>query len=257
MSRTTEDIDHLSASSIKTYLQCPASWSASYLDELPRRWGSALVKGRAVDAAATANWRQKPTTGEDIAIEMAQEVAEHEFFKSIDEAGGKSEVDWDDSNLGAELDSSMKLTRRHMTDHAPLYTPKAVQQRIELPIINSERVFVGFIDALTDDEVIDVKTGGRRMSQADADRDIQASAYALATGLRKFTFARVIHPSAKAQTSSELVHTERTVRGTLGFQSLVMDVSDAIDAGIYVRQPGYWCSWCPAANTCPVGQPNI
>lgn len=257
MPRTTDQIDHLSASSVKTFLQCPSSWSAAYLEQLPRRWGSALLKGRAVDKASEVNWRQKPDSGEDISIEAAQEVAEGEFYRSMEEAGGKGEVDWGTSNAGAELDSTTRMTRRFMTDIAPLYTPTEVQKRIEIPIVNSERVFIGFIDALTPDTIIDVKTGGRRMSQADADRDLQASAYALATGLKKFTFARVIHSSAKAQTSSELVHTERTVRGTLGFESLVMDVSDAIDAGIYVRIPGYWCSWCPAANSCPVGTPNL
>lgn len=94
------------------------------------------------------------------------------------------------------------------------------------------------------------------MNQGDAERDLQSTSYAWGLDAETpltFDFARVIHSSAKAQTSSEIVTTTRTKRQVDGFVQLVKDVSDLIDVGVYPRSPGFFCGWCPAFNTCPVG----
>lgn len=256
MTRSPTDVDHLSASSVRMYLECPRRWAAHYLDEMPRSSSPALLRGRAVDIAATENWGQKAQTGEDLPIDHAQSLAEDALYVALDEAGGRDSVDWEGSNFGETLDMSMRLVRRHMLDHAPLWHPTAVQLRISkrLP---SGRDFLGFIDAVAPDGLIDVKTGARRMSQGDADRDLQASAYAFLTGgATDFHFARVMLAGPKSQTSSEVVTTRRTARGIEGFAELVEQVSTLIDDSVYPRIPGWHCKFCPVFQSCPVGAPN-
>lgn len=256
MTRSPADVDHLSASSMRVYIECPRRWAAHYLDEIPRTASAALLRGKAVDIAAAENWGQKALTGIDLPIEDAQGLAEDALYVALDEAGGRDAVDWESSNFGECLDMSMRMVRRHMLDHAPMWAPTAVQLRLvrRLP---SGRDFLGFIDAVTPDALIDVKTGARRMAQGDADRDLQASAYAFLTdGATDFHFARVILSGPKAQTTSEVVTTRRTSRGVEGFAELADQVSRLIDDSVYPRIPGWHCRYCPLIQTCSVGAPN-
>jgi len=256
VTRSPCDIDHLSASSLRLYLDCPRRWAAHYLDEIPRSTSSALLKGRAVDIAATENWSQKIETGTDLPIEQAQEIAEDALYVAVEEAGGREAIDWEKGSLGETLDAATRMTRRHMIDHAPRWRPTEVQKRI-VKRLPDGRDFLGFIDAVAPEGLIDVKTGARKMSQNDADRDIQASAYAwLADRVGPFYFARVVLTNPKSQTTSEVVITQRTKAGIDGFAELALQVSGLIDDGVYPRIPGWGCAYCPILNTCPVGQPN-
>jgi len=250
--KSPSDIDHLSVSSIKLYMSCPRSWAAQYLDEIPRKLGAALVKGRAVDAASTHNWGQKRHSGEDIGTNEAEEVAEAAYYDDVDKAGGRSEVDWGRSNFGAELDSAMRLTTRHMIDHAPLWTPVAVQKRWKRRLSDGRDV-LGYIDAvLTEDgsELVDVKTGSAKMNEASARGDIQPTAYLWASGKPgTLTFARVIHTRA-GNLSSELVVAERTAEQLAGFEELAEGVSSAINNAVFPRINGHHCEWCPINLQC-------
>ena len=250
MSRTIQEIDHLSQSSIRMYLACPKQWAALYLDGAPRRSGAALIKGSAVDHAADINWQQKRETGRDIEVEDAQELAEEMFRLKVDAAGGRESINWGADSLPNALDSALRMTKRHMLDHAPLYTPAITQQRVSVKL-RSGRDFIGFIDAVAPDgTVIDVKSGSRRMSQKDADQDLQPGAYAFGLGRPvKFVYLRVID-SGRAPVHSEIVTTARSARGVEWFAELANDVSDAVDAGIFPANPGYSCGWCPIASAC-------
>lgn len=242
-------IDHLSHSSIQTYLTCPKQWSARYLDGKYSPVGVALVKGSAVDRAAEYNWMQKRDTLEDIGIEDACDVAEGAFREKIDEAGGRAEIDWHGDSMPSALDSTMRLTTKHMRDHAPLYVPEATQVLVERELAGGTR-FIGYIDALAEGKVIDVKTGSRRLPQQDADRDLQASAYAF--GLDRpieFEFLRVID-TGKSPTHSEIIRTTRSIRGVQWYEDLANKVDYAIRAEIFHARPGYACGWCVLKDTC-------
>lgn len=250
MNKSPRDIDHLSNSSIKKYLACPKQWAHHYLEGMRGTVGVALIKGSAVDHAADVNWQQKRKTGEDLSVEDAQDLAETMFRRKLDEAGGRSEVDWHGDTMPSALQSAMKMTARHMRDHAPLYTPTATQVRVSRKLA-SGRDFIGFIDAVAGDgTVIDVKSGSRKMAQRDADTDLQPGAYAF--GLERpvdFVYLRVID-SGRAPVHSELVTTRRSAAGVAWFGQLANDVDAAIDAGVFPANPGYQCSWCPAKAAC-------
>lgn len=250
MNKSPRDIDHLSNSSLKTYLNCPKQWAHKYLEGMRGTVGVALIKGSAVDHAADVNWQQKRKSGDDLSIDDAQELAEGMFRQKVDEAGGRTEVDWHGNSFPEALQSALKLTARHMRDHAPLYTPTATQVRVSRKL-DSGRDFIGFIDAVTEDGVvIDVKSGNRKLPQRDADTDLQPGAYAFGLGRPvDFVYLRVID-SGRAPVHSEMVTTRRSQAGVEWFETLANDVDRAIDAGVFPANPGWSCSWCPALNGC-------
>lgn len=240
--RSPKDIDHLSFSSVSTYLRCPRQWAYSYLEQLRRRPGVALIKGGSVDKAAAHNLTQKVNSQTDLPTNDVLEVAEDAFRKAVDQEGGPSEIDWNGQNQARGLDSTIALTEIHMLHHAPRIQPACVQLELhrELP---AGRDFMGFIDYVTTDSIVgDVKTGNKRMGQQAADSDLQPSAYAyLINEPIAFEFARVIDTGTRRY--EEIVETGRDRKAIDWFSGLLADVERGIDAAVFPPNPnGWWCS---------------
>lgn len=256
--RSPKQVDHLSFSSVSTYLRCPRQWAYSYLEQLRRPPGVALIKGGAVDKAATHNLQQKIDSHADLPRNDVLEVAEDAFRSSVDKEGGPSEINWDGGNQARALDSVIGLTEVHMLHHAPRIQPAYVQLELhrELP---GGRDFMGFIDYVTTDSVVgDVKTGNKRMGQENADGDLQPSAYAfLINEPIAFEFARVIDTGTRRY--EEVVETGRDKRAIDWFGGLVADVEKGIDAGVFPPNPNGWhCSrkFCGFYDRC-MGQNKL
>lgn len=239
MGRTPDQIDHLSHSSVATFLRCPRQWAYSYLEGLRRPPGVALIKGSALDKAATFNLEQKRVTRRDLAVDDVLEVAEDAFRKDVDRNGGQSEVQWDGTNFARALDSAINLTSTHMKHHAPLIQPREVQLELhrELP---DGRDFVGFVDFVEEDGTLsDVKSGSRRMAAGDADTDPQPSAYGYLAGEPvAFKFYRSIDTGSKL--THEIVETGRDQRAIDWYEQKVLDVSAAINTGVFPPNDSGW-----------------
>lgn len=249
MTKSPAEITHLSQSSIRTFLDCERMWAAYYLDELPRRPSGAMVKGSAVDEVASHNWRLR-MEGYELPLDEARDLAEDWFRSKVDELGGRDEIEWGNESLPAALDSAIRMTERHLLDHAPLIQPTAVQKYIAR-FLPGGRAVIGYIDALDEHgDPVDVKTGGRAMNIADAQRDLQPTAYHwLLNRPGRFRFFRVID-TGRSPVRSEIVETERTERAMEWFERLATTISARIDAGDYITRPGWHCRSCPIASTC-------
>jgi CRISPR/Cas system-associated exonuclease Cas4 (RecB family) len=250
--RRPQDVDHLSFSSVSTYLRCPRQWAYAYLENIRRRPGVALIKGGAVDKAASANLTQKLTSNTDLHVDEVKEMAEDAFRSAVDREGGASEIDWDGQNQARALDSTIGLTDVHMRHHAPRIQPAYVQLELHRDLPDG-RDFVGHIDYVTTDSVVgDVKTGSRRMGQDAADSDLQPSAYGfLINEPIAFEFARVIDTGTRRY--EEVVTTGRDRRAIDWFSGLVDDVSRGINAAVFPPNPNGWhCSqkFCGYWNRC-------
>lgn len=246
--------DHWSHSGLSLYQKCPKSWYAKYVEGIPSRPGVALVKGKSVDKIATLNWSNKKATGADYPISEIDDMAEAAFRASVTEVGGRDEVDWGRDNFTGALTSTQKLARVHMVAHAPLLTPDAVQVRVTRPIEGSKRTFLGFIDALGDEagnfDVIDVKSGARKLSKSDADMDGQATAYAYALDRPiDFTFLRVID-TGKSPVQAERVDTHRGTQAIEWYAELLSQADRGVEAGVFPACPGWHCNWCPLHESC-------
>ena len=260
MGRTPDQVTHLSHSSIATFMRCPRQWAYSYLEGLRRPPGVALIKGSALDKAATFNLDQKRVTKRDLAVYDVLEVAEDAFRKDVDRNGGQSEVQWDGTNFARALDSAINLTSTHMKHHAPLIQPREVQLELhrELP---DGRDFVGFVDFVEEDGTLsDVKSGSRRMAAGDADTDPQPSAYGYLAGEPvAFKFYRSIDTGSKL--THEIVETGRDQRAIDWYEQKVLDVSAAINTGVFPPNDSGWaCSrrFCGYYEMCMSGRkPHI
>jgi RecB family exonuclease len=237
-------VDHLSYSQISSFLRCPRAWAADKLEGKRSRVSSALIKGSTVDRVSSAVWRDR------ISPQDALELAEDEFARQVDQQGGRDVIDWTSQSYASALDSSIKMADAFVRDLSPLVEPQDVQVRVEKPIPGTKRTLLGFIDAVGDDDwLIDVKTGSRRMPQADADVDVQASAYAWLLGRPlRFSFFRVVDTGKNVYT--ETVDTTRSATALEVFEDTARAVSNLIDAGHYPASPGWQCRWCPIRPDC-------
>lgn len=237
-------VDHLSYSQISSFLRCPRAWAADKLEGKRSQPSSALIKGSTVDRVSTAVWRDR------ISREDALHLAEDEFARQVEAQGGRDAIDWSSQSYAGALDSSINMADAFVRELSPLVEPQDVQVRVERKIPGTDRYLLGFIDAVGDDDwLIDVKTGSRRMPQADADTDVQASAYAWLLGRPlRFSFFRVIDTGKNLYT--ETVDTTRTSRALEVFEDTARAVSQMIDAGNYPANPNWGCRWCPIRSDC-------
>lgn len=244
--RSPSEVDHLSHSSIAMYLRCPRSWAYQYLEQLPRGpLSMSLIRGTAVDRAATKNLRQKIRSGEDLAVDEVCDVAEDVIRSEVDDKGGPSEINWEGMSFPRAIDSAVALTKIHMLHHAPVIDPAAVQVELHRPLPDG-RDFVGYLDFIeTDGRVGDIKTGKRRMGQPSADTDMQAHAYAyLRHGAIDFTYWRTIDTGN--QRYEETVMTHRTNTQAAWYERAASDVSASINAAAFPPNTGGW--WCGATR---------
>ena len=238
--RTPEQIDHLSHSSINTFLRCPRQWAYAYLEGLRRPPGVALIKGSALDKAATHNLEQKIGTREDLPIDDVLEVAEDAYRADVDRNGGPSEIDWGADNYARALDSTIGLTEVHMTYHAPQIQPAHVQMNWHRPIPGTDRDVVGGLDFMEEDGTVgDVKSGNRALNQGDADTDQQPTVYSwLMDDDITFRFWRSIDTGRTRK--HEVVTTTRGATDRAWFETAAQEVSAAIDAGIFPPNSQGW-----------------
>ena len=120
---------------------------------------------------------------------------------------------------------------------------------------------MGILDLLLMDEndeavVVDNKTAVQPLSQDDADKNLQMSAYATLLASNRYVFPTSpvkcrFDVLRKLKTPKlEQVHTTRTAQDRKRFAKIANAVLAGIDAGIYMPQPNWMCSDCSYAHAC-------
>lgn len=213
-----------------------------------------LLRGSAVDRAASRNLTQKIRSHEDMPVADVLDLAEEAMREDVDDEGGPKSIDWEGSSFPRAIDSTMELTRIHMLHHAPAIHPKAVQEEMHRPLKDG-RDFVGYLDFITEDGAVgDIKTGKRRMGQASADTDMQAHAYAYLMGKGiDFAYWRTIDTGT--QRYEEVLNTHRTSEQASWYEHAAEEVSAAINTGIFPpNTQGWHCSpkFCDFWQRCQV-----
>src|SRR5215471_6291137 len=87
-------LDHISASSLKTFMRCPEQWRRRYcLGERAAPYAAA-IQGRADHAALQTNFAVKRDTGQDLPLDDVLTEFSEVFDREIEASGGPEEVDW-------------------------------------------------------------------------------------------------------------------------------------------------------------------
>jgi hypothetical protein len=151
------------------------------------------------------------------------------------------------------------MSRQWLARLAPKIRPEAVQveRHVTLP---SGRDFIGYYDWMGQFDgrvaIGDNKTARRRMSQEQADKNLQPTAYAYLAGAPiTFVFARAIDTGASSY--SEAVVTTRSAEEIAWYGDLALEVEKAMVANVYPVNPSSnLCSksYCTYWGVCPVGR---
>lgn len=252
-------IEHLSHSSISTYLTCPRRWRFAYLDGLRPLPSGDQALGTAVHTA----------------LEMA--LAEQHAGKTVDRLAlwsqawerKPAEIEWGNElpevyeNTGFRLLGSeavktvFSYLRPQVVDGALM-----IEKRIELHVPGVDAPIIGFIDVIAEDgTVIDFKTAGRAWSVAQAQAETQPLVYLAALNQEGHPhtpgrFKHIVLTKTKTVQVQE-IETERTLGELLWFMSVIADVWQGIKRGQFPKNAKSCYVYgrpCPFLKPCQEGK---
>jgi hypothetical protein len=162
----------LSVSSLKLLERCPERFRRRYLCGEREPASGAMLVGRAVGQAVTAYYAAGIEHGKRLSESEADDVLSDGFEEG---AVGTEFADDDPDELREAARSALRAYLRTL---APTTAVVSVERRIELRFEGTEWSFLCYLD-MEDEagDVLDLKVGGRHVTQARAERDLQASAY--------------------------------------------------------------------------------
>lgn len=243
MSATDSGIDHLSYSSISSFLECGKRWEYHYIDRLPSIGTPALAFGTAAHATIA-----RAVTGETQAI---TEVWREEW----DKAAAAGEIDWS-SDLPAQVcNDGVRLfgdptVQRTLAALQPAHDEAGaiVERRIEMRVPGVPVPVIGFLDFLGSDGVLrDFKTAGRAWSDGTLREQSQPLVYLAAANQMRLphTPGRFQHVVVtKARTPQvQLLDSTHTPADVLWMVGVVAQVWRSIEAGRFVPNPKACFAW--------------
>jgi len=248
---------YISHSQIACITGCARKYYYRYIERIPTPTTPALLMGSCYHAGIERNFRAKAAHGLDLALDEVLDAYDTAWHARLE----SDEIDWQDENPGDVKDRGIGLLRTYMETTAPFVMPAEVERRfsVALPGIDGWTLD-GIVDLITiDGVIIDHKTGTRSKTQDDADRDLQASAYAFAL----FTDPTVEEANfefhvavAKKVPEIQRVSTVRSRADAEWYLNLVAEYVQQIRAGIFPPNPTGWlCSptWCGYWDRCRGG----
>ena len=245
-----------SYSALETYKLCPQKFKFQEIDRIPAKKSSAALFGTHIHATLKFMFSPSP------------------LFPTLDEVFGYYREHWppqEKMSLSPEEKEiyqaeGERMLKNFYAKNAPwnfsvVDLESKFEVLIEDPAKKETHVLAGRIDRIDKTEggyeVIDYKTTRRIPSQADVDRDLQMSIYAL--GLQK----RWPHVASEAITLSlyylkhgEKLSTKRSTEATTAITGEVLKTiseiqNKRITGERFEPSPGPWCDWCSYKPMCP------
>ena len=239
------ELDHLSYSSISTWLLCPRSWAFKYRGKIQIPTSAALVFGSAfhntveeylrvrneqTEAKLTDLWPQSWTaqlernTGD---IDWGSDTQEHFFNEGLRILGTDDIIDTV-KNLQVKTEG--------------------IERFVELSVPGVPIPIIGYIDLIADDDVpIDLKTSSQAWSSGKAQSEIQPLFYlaALTQGgevNHNFRFRHVVFTKTK-NPQVQVIESQHSLAACFWLLTMIGEVWKAIDAGHFPCNPTGWkCS---------------
>lgn len=238
-------LEHLSYSSIMTYLDCPAAWRRKYIAKEPTSSTPALVFGSAFHSAIEEYLTAPAATGpvvhwagawgkaleRDQAVDWGTDTPEQHFNEGIRLLSHKTIIE-----------AAEKLTVRR-DDQGPM-----IERRIELHVPGVPIPVIGYIDLVAADGApCDLKTSGKSWSDGQAASSLQGLFYLAALNqadqhwhdwrFRHIVFVKTKDPKVQV---FESVHAPKAI---FFLFKLIADVWQAIEQGVFPVNPTSWkCS---------------
>jgi putative RecB family exonuclease len=258
------DEDHVSVSSLGTYLRCPRQYQYRYIDrEPPESRGSALPFGSAIHAAlahfyqALKNDQPEPTAEELVAF--FAEAWTHELRSDLPVLFG------DNESAESLLATGTAMLR---VFHEKAERPHRVVE-VEMPFgvelsdpMTGEVLprLVGVFDAVVQDldgvyRILEHKTAARRWTEDRLRYDHQLTAYGLVSPLLGFGKARIdVQLLLKTKKADFAVYqVTRNEADERDFLEVVGGVTRAVRAQAFWPSRDWQCRSCEYASRCVAG----
>lgn len=246
-------LDHLSYSSISSYLLCGESWRRRYVVNEPAPVSDNLILGSAfhgavesylkgapdLEAAFQQGWNQQIERGQNIAWESGVPEPTHDTgLRMVRAKPVKKLLD----DIRANFDPERGIIERRVELHVP---------GVPVPII-------GYIDIVTKDGIPgDFKTAARMWADGKAEEELQPLFYLAALNqegisvpdwtFRHYVFTKTKFPEGK------VFEVKRKPTEVFGLFEVIRRAWQAMDARVYLMQTDSWkCSpkWCDFWPTC-------
>jgi CRISPR/Cas system-associated exonuclease Cas4 (RecB family) len=233
------EIDHLSYSSISSYLMCAANWKFHYLDKIPTPTASALAFGSAfhntiegwlggkedsLTEAWSKHWK-KQTEGQN--IDWGTDIPEELFNKGI--------------QMFTQKDIVQSLQETFFQyDEMPI-----VEMKVELRVPEVPIPVIGYIDIITGDKVPgDFKTSSRSWNPEKALDETQPLFYLAAMNqmgypVPDWRFRHYVFVKTKTPKFQMFDHVHNPGQIMWLFQ-MIQKVWKGIEAGVYPENPTGW-----------------
>lgn len=228
-------IDHISHTSIDTWLRCPRQWRYRYLDGIKIPPPGAIILGRAYHKGLEINFEQKIISKKNLPLDDILDAFRTSFDDYINQEG---EVNWEGEKPDRMVDEGVEITRIYITHHARKIQPVSVEEKFSLDGF-CEIPLVGKVDLITEDNrIIDHKITKRRKTLNDI--DIQSLAYSIAYPGRRFEYHIGIR-TKKPQVQRLEVNVK--TQDQEFYKEIAKEVIKAIKSGIFPPNPNGWhCS---------------
>jgi hypothetical protein len=167
-------VDHLSLSSLRLFSQCPEKWRRRYLEREYEPANGKMILGSAAGAAESQHYATVIETGEGFTVEQVVDEFDAEWEDRI----GRESITWGTDKPGELKDSGVKALESYHSLIVPEVVPVSVEREFQLSWPGVDWNVTGFLDVEdAEGRVRDMKMRGKRMSQRDADADLQPDLY--------------------------------------------------------------------------------
>ena len=224
-------VEHLSYSSITTYLNCARQWRYKYVLRQSQPTSEEQALGTATHRAVQ-NFLKSGGSVLTGFTEAWPEAAAGVTFKSAPESV---------FNEGVRLLSNEKV--QYGLNALSLRSEADIERRIELNVPGVPVPVIGFIDWIdADGRPCDLKTSARSWTQSRADSELQPTFYlaALNQAGERVNHFRYVTLIKTKEPKLETFNTERNGRDYFWLFKLVQEVWQAIEAGAFPPNPTSW-----------------
>ena len=177
----THGIEHLSPSSIQTFLEDRARWIMRYLFGYKNGGGPAMWRGTGTDEGVGAYFgllEDSKTYSKKQSLELSKKIYREsyenckKYYK--DQKIDESKLELEESRLDRYLNTAIEF-------YSAKGKPISHQQKIELQLPDLPVPVIGYLDLLYEGELRDIKTTAKTPSKVSDAHARQVSVYAKAT----------------------------------------------------------------------------
>jgi hypothetical protein len=247
------ELDHLSYSSISSYLLCGEAWRRQYVVKEPAPVSDSLVLGSAFHGAVEAYLKGAPDLEAAFGQSWAQQLERDQ------------EICWENGLPDETLATGYRMVKakpihKMLDDIKANFDPEhgLIERRVELHVPGVPVPIIGYIDVITRDGVPgDFKTASRMWADGKADEEMQPLFYLAALNqegilvpdwtFRHYVVSKGQHPDAK------VFEVKRKPSEVFGLFEIIKAAWQGIKAGVYLMNPDTWkCSpkWCERWSVC-------